>query len=65
MRKSGQMVANHFAEIRNMVRIGSVAQRKVENWRFPTMPVTTQAMVQLSDCAFLRVIFSPSATRII
>jgi hypothetical protein len=47
------------------VGIYSGAQREVEDWRFPAMPVTTQAMVQLSDRAFLRIIFSPSATRII
>jgi DNA-damage-inducible protein D len=30
--KSGHSVANHFAEIRNMVGIGSGAQREVEDW---------------------------------
>jgi len=30
--KSGHAVADHFAEIRNMVGIGSGAQREVEDW---------------------------------
>lgn len=30
--KSGQAVADHFAEMRNMVGIGSGAQREVEDW---------------------------------
>ena len=30
--KSGHAVADHFAEIRNMVDIGSGAQREVEDW---------------------------------
>lgn len=30
--KSGHSVADHFAEIRNMVDIGSGAQREVEDW---------------------------------
>jgi DNA-damage-inducible protein D len=30
--KSGHAVADHFAEIRNMVAIGSGAQREVEDW---------------------------------
>ena len=30
--KSGHAVAGHFAEMRNMVGIGSGAQREVEDW---------------------------------
>ena len=30
--KSGQAVSDHFAEMRNMVGIGSGAQREVEDW---------------------------------
>jgi len=30
--KSGQAVADHFAEMRNMVGIGSGAQRELEDW---------------------------------
>jgi DNA-damage-inducible protein D len=30
--KSGHAVADHFAEIRNMVDIGSGAQREVDDW---------------------------------
>jgi DNA-damage-inducible protein D len=30
--KSGHAMADHFAEIRNMVRIGSGAQRELEDW---------------------------------
>ena len=31
--KSGHVVADHFAETRNMVDIGSGAQREIEDWR--------------------------------
>jgi DNA-damage-inducible protein D len=30
--KSGHVVADHFAEMRNMVNIGSGAEREVEDW---------------------------------
>ena len=30
--KSGHVVTDHFAEIRNMVGIGSGAQREIEDW---------------------------------
>ena len=30
--KSGHAVADHFAEMRNMVGIGSGAQRSIEDW---------------------------------
>ena len=36
--KSGHAVADHFAEMRNMVGIGSGAQRELEDWALSREP---------------------------
>lgn len=49
--KSGHRVSDHFAEIRNMVDIGSGAQRGIEDWK-----LSRYACYLVSSGAGIRVI---------
>jgi DNA-damage-inducible protein D len=49
--RSGHAVADHFAEIRNMVDIGSGAQREVEDWALSRYPPGSKKSNSMASAA--------------